>query len=103
MRAGTLRYRVTIQRNAMDAANAYGEQIELWSDVATVWADVLPMTGSESWKAKQVQPEATVQVTMRLNSEVTTADRLLYAGRYLYPLSVTSDLTETRILCMEKL
>ena len=105
MRAGTMRHRVTIQRVSMDTADSYGAQGETWSDVLTVWAEVRSLAGSEGWKAKQVQPEASVQVTMRYCSDLTTADRLLFSSRYLYPVSVMHNPrnTETRLLCTEKL
>lgn len=105
MRAGNLRHRVTIQRLALATADAYGEQTEVWSDVATAWAEVRPLTGTEGWKAKQVQPEATSQVNMRYVSDLTSADRLAFGSVFLYPVSVTHDIrrTETRLLCMEKL
>lgn len=105
MRAGSLRHRVTIQRSALGTADANGEQLEVWSDVSTVWAEVRSLTGSEGWKAKQVQPESSSQITMRYTSDLTTADRLVFLARYLYPLSVTHNVeqTETRLLCMEKL
>lgn len=105
MRAGQLRHRVTIQRSALAAANSYGAQAETWSDVATVCAEVLSLYGSEAWKAKQIQPEATTQVRIRYTGTITTADRLKYGTRYLYPLSIVNDEKgiETRMLCGEKL
>lgn len=105
MRAGSMRHRVTIQRSALQTADAYGAQVEAWADVKTVWAEVRPLTGSEAWKTKQVQPEATSQVTMRYTSDLTSADRLKFGTRYLYPSSVTYDVRsrETRLLCMEKI
>lgn len=105
MRAGKLRERVTIQESALAAADTYGAQAEVWSEVDTVWAEVRMLDGSEAWKAKQAQPEATIQVVMRYTADMTTDKRLLFGTRYLYPLSVVADVrnTEMRILCREKL
>jgi len=105
MRAGRLKHRVTIQQSALAAADTYGDQAETWSDVTTVWAEVRTLDAVESWKAKQSQPEATVQVVMRYTADMNSAARLLFGTRYLYPLSVVEniDKTELRILCKEKL
>lgn len=105
MRAGQLRHRVTIQRSALGTADSYGAQAEAWSDVLEVWAEVRTLSGLEAWRAKQIQPEAAVQVTMRYQSDFTSADRLLFGTRYLYPLGVESDVRKTRTaaLCREKL
>ena len=105
MRAGTLRHRVTIQRSALATADSYGAQSETWTDVETVWAEVRMFTALEGWRVKQIQPEATVQVLMRYQSDLTSADRFLFDSRYLYPLNVVSNIkkTETRCLCSEKL
>jgi SPP1 family predicted phage head-tail adaptor len=105
MRAGNLRHRVTIQRVALATADSYGQQTEEWSDVATVWAEVRSLNGIEGWKAKQIQPEASVQVLMRYTSDLTPADRLLYGTRYLHPVSVLPDVRNTQltILCREQL
>lgn len=105
MRAGRLQHRVTIERSTLGTADGYGAQAEAWVAVATVWAEVRMLTGSEGWKAKQVQPEATVQVLIRHWSDFTSADRFRFGDRYLYPLSVVPDIrnTELRCLCGEKL
>jgi SPP1 family predicted phage head-tail adaptor len=42
MRAGQLRQRVTIQVGT-EAQNAYGESVQTWTDVGTVWGDVRPL------------------------------------------------------------
>lgn len=105
MQAGNLRYRVTIQESALGTADSYGAQAEVWSDVDTIWAEVRTLDAIEGWKAKQSQPEATVQVKMRYNTDMTSDKRLLFDSRYLYPLSVVADIkkTEMRVLCREKL
>lgn len=105
MPAGRLRHQVTIQEPALGSADVYGEQVEAWADVVTVSAEVRILDAIEAWKAKQSQPEATVQVTTRYNEEMTSDKRLLFGTRYLYPLSVVPDIKNTmmRVLCKEKL
>lgn len=102
--AGRLRDRVTIQQRVLATGDAYGEQAESWLNVATVLAEVLPLDALESWKAMQLQSEATIQVTMRYTSEMSSDKRLMFGDRYLYPLSVVPDVgkIQLRVLCKER-
>lgn len=82
MRAGNLRSRVTIQSRS-STPDSFGEQGSAWQDVATVWASVEPLSGRELLSAQQVQGEISHRVRCRFRSGVTTAHRLLFAGRVL--------------------
>lgn len=105
MRAGRLKHRVTIQARSLDTANTYGERTETWSDVATVSAEVRMLSGSEAYRVKQVQPEATVIVMMRYRDDVTSIQQIVFGSRTLHPLSVTPDVRNTTLtlLCREEL
>lgn len=82
MSAGKLRHRVTIQQ-LVKADDGYGGIVETWQDVATVWATVEPLRGSERYRAQQVQSELTHKVTMRYRPGVKPQMRLLYGDRVL--------------------
>jgi len=82
MNAGKLRHRVTIQE-LVRADDGYGGIIETWQDVATVWAAVEPLRGSERYRAQQVQAELSHKVTMRYRAGVKPQMRLLHNGRVL--------------------
>lgn len=82
MNAGKLRHRVTIQE-LVRADDGYGGIIETWQDVATVWAAVEPLRGSERYRAQQVQAELSHKVTMRYQAGVKPQMRLLHNGRVL--------------------
>jgi hypothetical protein len=43
--------------------DAYGQPVEGWTTVATVWAAVDMLTGRELFTAQQAQSEATVRMT----------------------------------------
>ncbi|MFQ5625592.1 MAG: phage head closure protein [Methyloligellaceae bacterium] len=84
MRAGQLRHRVQVQSRSSTTSG--GELSDTWSTVATVWADIDPLTGRELLAAHQTQSEATIRVAMRYGSELkdlTSDDRLLFKGRVL--------------------
>ena len=103
--AGSLIHKVTIQQRVLVAADAFGEQAETWLNVTAVWAEVRALNATEAWKAMQSQPEATIQVSMRYTSQMTSDKRLLFGERYLYPLSVVPDVRncELCVLCKERL
>lgn len=80
MKAGKLRHRVTIQRLALADEPEFGGQTESWVDVATVWAAIEPLFGHEKVAAHAVQSEATVKITIRYRTDVTTAMRLIFGS-----------------------
>lgn len=80
MRAGKLDRRITIRR-ATTAANDFGEEIETWADVATVWAQQRPNRGGERFAAQQMVGTKVLTFQIRYRSDVTNRDRVVYNGR----------------------
>lgn len=83
MRAGRRDRRVTLERNT-PVQNSTGEEIESWDPIATVWAEVRPAKGAESFQAQQFigKAQSTFRVlwssrVARLNVE----DRIIYEGK----------------------
>ena len=103
MRAGLLRHRVDIETASLQVADDYGQQTQAWSSLADdVPAEVATLGGVEGWKAKQIQPAATVQVRIRYNVDVTSECRFLYGTRYLYPVSIIPDVKDCEMVCLCK-
>jgi len=90
-RAGKMRNRVTYQTRVLGVANDLGEQKVSWTNVATVWAEVISMNGTELFRAMQVHAEATIQITVRYDIRYSPAGRFLIGSREVYPLSVNGD------------
>lgn len=85
VRAGRLRHRVTLQSPA-GSRDALGERTTTWTSVATVWADVEPLTARELFVASQAQSSVTQRVTIRHSATVaavTGAWRVLFGSRVL--------------------
>lgn len=90
MQAGRLRQRVTLQE-PVTARNGYGEVITTWATVATMWAQVEPLSGREYFDAEHLQSEITHRVRLRAVRRgwtATPAMRVLYGGRDLRIVSV---------------
>lgn len=104
--AGTLRTRVEVQ-NRTTARDAYGDALETWGTAATVWAEVVPLSGRELWAAQQAQADATVRVRVRYRADVTVTPRtrLLVGSRILNVSSVINVGGRNRLLellCVEE-
>ena len=72
--------RIVLQRRTV-AQDAYGEEIETWSTLDTVWAQRVELKGAEQWQAKQVI--ATIEAKYRIHwrAGLTPVDRMTEDGR----------------------
>lgn|SRR5574337_65813 len=80
MNAGKMDRRITLQRKS-EAQDSFGEAIGTWTDIATVWAEVAPLTGKERWAAQQVKAEADTLFRIHYLPGLTPLDRVLYNGK----------------------
>lgn len=76
LRAGALNRRITLQSRST-SQDASGGQLLTWTDVATVWANVDPLSGRELLAAQAVQSAVSHQITIRY--QVQFADPLVMA------------------------
>lgn len=67
MRAGALRHEVAIQQRST-STDAIGGQVDTWSTLATLQAEVRPMQGRELLAARTIATEVTYKITLRYNS-----------------------------------
>lgn len=67
--AGQLNHRVRIQQPTT-VKDALGAPTQVWADVATVWADIQPLSGREARIADRVAAEVTHQITVRYRSDL---------------------------------
>lgn len=87
MRISRLQQRITVQRRS-STLDAYGQEINSWTDIGTVWAEVKPMSGAEKMRANAmvVESQLTHRVTVRysalfLPSIQADAWRILFGTR----------------------
>lgn len=80
MKAASLDRRVTIQSRTAAQSSTTGEVTYTWTDVATVWAEVIDLRGREFFAARQVQSDITTRFRIRYRSDVTVLNRLSYDG-----------------------
>lgn len=77
MRAGRLRYRVTVQRR-VDSQSGSGEVARTWQNWRTVWADVIQARGSKYLAADQIEAAQDVTVVVRFRTGYRTDQRVLF-------------------------
>ena len=82
MNIGTLRHRITIQ--ALTRSSNPFVTDDAWSDLATLWADITPITSKEVFQVGQLNMKVSHRVTIRYpgNSvSISAGNRVLYGNR----------------------
>lgn len=80
MKAGKLDRRVTLQTLTV-TRDSYGAAIESWTDLDTVWAEVIPLKGREYFTAAQIVAEKMLKFRIRYRTDLTETMRIVYAGQ----------------------
>lgn len=103
MQIGKLRHRITLQKQ-VNTVNDYGAAVTTWKNVATVWADVRPLSGREYFSAQQVQSEVTTQIWLRYLDGIMPTMRVKFGKRTLEIVSVLNTQERNvslRLMCKE--
>lgn len=77
---GKLDRRITIQ-SLTQTQGQFGELIDTWTDVATVWANVYFGGGREFEQARQINAEIEVQFQVRYRAGISTTMRISYGEK----------------------
>lgn len=77
MKAGKLDRRVAISVKSA-SRDSYGAEIIGWSLLATVWAEILPLSGREFFVASQFVPEAELKIRMRYREDFDETAKITY-------------------------
>lgn len=80
MRAGRLARRITLLRQT-ETQGPDGAPIRTWSEVAKVWAELVPVGGRERLQAPQTIAERTARIRIRWRSDVDEQMRIRHDGR----------------------
>ena len=100
--AGKLRRRVTIQEPEVTRGDTGGEVVT-WADLATVWANIKPLTGQELLAARQSVATAlvTTQIEIRYRSDLDSKMRVVHGSQVYEIVAVLPDerQTMTKLLC----
>jgi SPP1 family predicted phage head-tail adaptor len=97
MRASDLRHRIRLQERGTEA-DALGQPTTVWKDVASLWAEVLPLSGRELLAGQAIHTEVTHTITIRWQRQFAdplamAARRILYSGR-VFNIHASIDIEE---------
>jgi SPP1 family predicted phage head-tail adaptor len=89
IQAGKYRLPVTIQQRQF-TQDSYGSTTEDWTTIYTTRAAILPLTGSEMFKADEINAQITHRIQLRYLPNVTPDMRILYNDRVFWITSVVN-------------
>lgn len=72
--------RIALQSNT-HTQNTFGEPVETWSTLATVWCEVVPMRVSEMYLASEERVLKSTIFRIRYRGDVNEKMRILYEGQ----------------------
>mgnify|MGYP000199181455 CR=1 FL=1 len=81
IRASTRKHRLLIEQR-VTTKDSYGGQSETWSTVATVWANIRPLSGVALETAQQTYGKVSHTIEINYRAGLTQANRGVFNGRY---------------------
>lgn len=102
--AGNLRHRVTIERYTFlqDSAGdpiqdpVTGELRREWTTMATVWAEIAPLSAREFIASGASTSEVSARITLRWQSTFLPTDRIVHNGKVYNPRGILPDVDSGR-------
>ncbi len=95
LRSGDLNRRVILQQRST-SQDSFGELLNTWTDLTTVWAEIQPLSGRELELAQKMSSEVTHRITIRYQSSLTDTRtvstlRGIYKNRVFNILAVMNE------------
>ena len=85
MRAGRMDRLITLKAKVV-TTNDFGEEIEEWQDVGTIWAERLELRGNERWNAMQTVANITCKYRIRWRDDIGPLNMLVDADNREYDI-----------------
>lgn len=101
MKIGRMRYRIDIQEFSI-SKSTNGFPVKEWSNVCTVWADIVPVSGKELLNSGQIISEVTDKIYIRYRTGITTDMRVRHEDTYYNITSVLGDKRSGMLTLMVK-
>ena len=87
MRAGQLNKTIVLQEPTR-TADGMGGSTETWSDNATIWAAIWPISANEVIRSSQAVMEISHRIRIRYRSGVLSSWRIKFGARYFNIISI---------------
>ncbi len=101
MKIGKMRYRITLQYPS-DGVDDYGNSIDTWQDLKTVWADIVPVSGREYLTASQATSETQYKIYIRYLEGINAKMRVIQGEQVYEILAVLGDKRSNMLTLMCK-
>jgi SPP1 family predicted phage head-tail adaptor len=75
--AGRLRHRVRLQRQ-VQTQDSNGDMLTEWQTVATMWADIQPLSAREFIQSQSLQEQVSARVVIRYRDGIDASMRLVH-------------------------
>ncbi len=95
--AGRMRHRVVVERATKTPDGAGGYALS-WAAVATIWADVRPVSGNERYLSMRVEDDVSHTILTRYRNDILPSDRLSFDSRLMQVKSVINVEERSRYL-----
>ncbi len=87
IKIGSLRHRVTIQE-ATETRGTDGAVVQTWGTFATVYAEIVPLNGSEDYVAQGLNASVVYRITTRYVPDVVPKMQIVWGEREFDIVSV---------------
>lgn len=84
IRAGKLRHRIVIQEPVETQDQTNGAVNILWQDLATVWAEIVPLSARDLIAAQAEASKVTTRISIRYNNYINSKMRIYHASKDKY-------------------
>lgn len=81
LEAGKLRHRIKIQAPGMSQDPVTGEMVQGWTDLASVWASVEPLSARDFIAAQSNQSEISARIVIRYRPGILPTMRIIHRGK----------------------
>lgn len=90
MRAGTLNRKVKIQQQT-STQDDWGQPVDTWTDIATVWADIRHQSGLESIKVDAPASVVKASIRIRYRTGLNAGMRVVHGATTYNILAIMPD------------
>ena len=77
---GAMREQISIEEPTM-TSDTYGGNTRAWNSIATVWANVKPVSAAEKFFAGKVEMDVSHKIKIRYRDDVNATQRIVYGAR----------------------
>lgn len=78
----------------------YGGEIKEWVVVKSLWAYIQPVSGTEYFKAQQVDAQNITTITIRYRTDITVLNRVKYQDKTYEIIGISDVKTDHKMLTL---